>query len=281
MTSRSVPISTLEPVEQLLTIGVFARRSRLSPKALRLYDRLGLLMPAHVDEENGYRRYREGQLETARLIAMLRRLDMPLASVAEIVDGARGAAGGARRRVLGVGRAAARVAAGARRAPPDPAIRCRRELRHVRDPGTRRPRAARAHRAAARSRARAVRVAARRDRAARRDGAGGRGSRRPRVRRLPRRGQRGQRRPGRGLRAGRGGEAARRPGSSPRTARRTRGSRRRRSSTRRSCPRTTPSRSGSRARDGPSPARRARCTSRTGTRPGPTDEVCDIAFPVS
>ena len=86
MTSRSVPISTLEPVERLLTIGVFARRSRLSPKALRLYDRLGLLMPAHVDEENGYRRYRESQLETARLIAMLRRLDMPLASVAEIVE---------------------------------------------------------------------------------------------------------------------------------------------------------------------------------------------------
>jgi DNA-binding transcriptional MerR regulator len=73
-------------VEQLLTIGVFARRSRLSPKALRLYDRLGLLVPAHVEEENGYRRYRESQLETARLIALLRRLDMPLATVSEIVD---------------------------------------------------------------------------------------------------------------------------------------------------------------------------------------------------
>jgi DNA-binding transcriptional MerR regulator len=73
-------------VDQLLTIGVFARRSRLSPKALRLYDRLGLLAPAHVDEANGYRRYRESQLDTARLVAMLRRLDMPLATVAEIVD---------------------------------------------------------------------------------------------------------------------------------------------------------------------------------------------------
>ena len=86
MASQSVPISTLEPVEQLLTIGVFARRSRLSPKALRLYDRQGLLVPAHVDEENGYRRYRESQLETARLIALLRRLDMPLTAVAEIVE---------------------------------------------------------------------------------------------------------------------------------------------------------------------------------------------------
>jgi DNA-binding transcriptional MerR regulator len=69
----------------LLTIGVFARRSRLSMKALRLYDRLGLLKPADVDPESGYRRYRESQLVTARLVVMLRRLDMPLAQIAEIV----------------------------------------------------------------------------------------------------------------------------------------------------------------------------------------------------
>ena len=68
--------------EALLAIGVFARRARLSQKALRLYDRLGVLTPAYVDPESGYRRYREGQLATARLVAMLRRLDMPLAQVA-------------------------------------------------------------------------------------------------------------------------------------------------------------------------------------------------------
>lgn len=72
--------------KDLLTIGVFARRSRLSPKALRLYDSIGLLVPADVDPENGYRRYRESQLATARLIVMLRRLDMPLTQVAEIVS---------------------------------------------------------------------------------------------------------------------------------------------------------------------------------------------------
>ncbi len=76
---------TLEPVERLLTIGTFARRSRLSPKALRLYDRLGVLRPAHVDEDNGYRRYTEAQLETARLVVLLRRLDMPLSTVAEVL----------------------------------------------------------------------------------------------------------------------------------------------------------------------------------------------------
>lgn len=71
-----------------LSISVFARRSRLSRKALRLYDRLGLLTPAEVDRSNGYRFYRTGQLQTARLIALLRRVDMPLAQVAELVHAA-------------------------------------------------------------------------------------------------------------------------------------------------------------------------------------------------
>lgn len=60
----------------LLSIGVFTHRSRLSPKALRLYDRLGLLTPAQIDRENGYRGYHESQLATARLIARLRQLDI-------------------------------------------------------------------------------------------------------------------------------------------------------------------------------------------------------------
>ncbi|MGW0862288.1 MerR family transcriptional regulator [Streptomyces sp. NPDC002611] len=73
------------PDRELLTIGSFAARARLSAKALRLYDRLGLLAPAHVDEATGYRYYRAGQVEQARLVAMLRQLDMPLARIAEVV----------------------------------------------------------------------------------------------------------------------------------------------------------------------------------------------------
>jgi DNA-binding transcriptional MerR regulator len=72
--------------EDLLTIGAFAARARLSAKALRLYDRLGLLAPAYVDELTGYRYYRSDQVERARLVALLRQLDMPLARVAEIVE---------------------------------------------------------------------------------------------------------------------------------------------------------------------------------------------------
>ncbi|HTG47156.1 MAG TPA: helix-turn-helix domain-containing protein [Actinomycetota bacterium] len=69
----------------LMSIGEFARRSRLSPKALRLYDGLGLLPPARVDEDTGYRFYEPGQLEQARLIAALRQLQVPLAEIKAIL----------------------------------------------------------------------------------------------------------------------------------------------------------------------------------------------------
>jgi DNA-binding transcriptional MerR regulator len=66
-----------------MSIGEFARRSRLSAKALRIYDDLGLLPPARVDDWSGYRFYVSAQLETAQLIATLRRVGVPLATVKE------------------------------------------------------------------------------------------------------------------------------------------------------------------------------------------------------
>jgi DNA-binding transcriptional MerR regulator len=68
---------------QEMSIGEFARRSRLSAKALRLYDGLGLLSPARVDDLSGYRYYERVQLEEARLIATLRHVGVPLATVKE------------------------------------------------------------------------------------------------------------------------------------------------------------------------------------------------------
>src|SRR5580704_10255498 len=73
-----------EYVDQM-SIGEFARDSRLSPKALRLYDELGLLPPARVDEDSGYRFYEAGQLKQARLIAALRQLQVPLAEIKAIL----------------------------------------------------------------------------------------------------------------------------------------------------------------------------------------------------
>jgi DNA-binding transcriptional MerR regulator len=71
--------------DALLTSGEFGRRSRLSPKALRLYEQQGLLVPDEVDAASRYRRYRVGRLADARLIVWLRRLDMPLSDVARVL----------------------------------------------------------------------------------------------------------------------------------------------------------------------------------------------------
>src|SRR5580658_408259 len=68
-----------------MSIGEFARDSRLSAKALRLYDELGLLPPARVDEVSGYRFYEPGQLKQARLISALRQLQIPLPEIKAIL----------------------------------------------------------------------------------------------------------------------------------------------------------------------------------------------------
>jgi DNA-binding transcriptional MerR regulator len=68
-----------------VSIGEFARRSRLSVKALRLYDELGVLVPARVDEASGYRYYSDAQLEHARLVAMLRQLGLALAAIKNLL----------------------------------------------------------------------------------------------------------------------------------------------------------------------------------------------------
>lgn len=69
-----------------MPIGRFARRSGLSIGALRHYAETGLLAPARVDPDTGYRYYGNDQLATARRIAALRALDVPLAVIREVRD---------------------------------------------------------------------------------------------------------------------------------------------------------------------------------------------------
>ncbi|MEU3224654.1 MerR family transcriptional regulator [Streptomyces sp. NPDC006976] len=83
------------PGAALVTIGAFARLSRLSAKALRRYDELGLLPPALVDPVNGYRYYDPAQVRAARLVAWLRRIGMPLARIREVIALDSGAAAAA------------------------------------------------------------------------------------------------------------------------------------------------------------------------------------------
>jgi DNA-binding transcriptional MerR regulator len=68
-------------MENLVPIGQFAAASRLSLKALRLYDENGLLPPARVDPDSGYRYYRLQQLGQATTIRLLRRAGMPLGEI--------------------------------------------------------------------------------------------------------------------------------------------------------------------------------------------------------
>lgn len=72
-------------VDELLPIGRFARLAGLSVGALRHYDELDLLRPAEVDRSTGYRRYRRDQLATARTIARLRELELPLDEIRRIL----------------------------------------------------------------------------------------------------------------------------------------------------------------------------------------------------
>jgi DNA-binding transcriptional MerR regulator len=68
-----------------VSIGEFSRLSRLSAKALRLYDELGLLVPDHVDAASGYRWYADTQLDRARVVAVLRRIGVPLAQIKDLL----------------------------------------------------------------------------------------------------------------------------------------------------------------------------------------------------
>lgn len=65
----------------LMTIGDFSRAVRLSAKALRFYHRAGVLAPAVVDEQNGYRLYAPEQIADAQVVRTLRGLDVPIESI--------------------------------------------------------------------------------------------------------------------------------------------------------------------------------------------------------
>lgn len=54
----------------MLRIGEFSKLARISIKALRYYDKIGLLKPAMIDSATQYRYYTVEQLETIRLISM-------------------------------------------------------------------------------------------------------------------------------------------------------------------------------------------------------------------
>lgn len=71
----------------MLKIGEFSKLSMLTVKALRFYEKEGLLLPAYVDEWTGYRFYEASQLETAAVIKALRQLDLSVEEIRAHLEG--------------------------------------------------------------------------------------------------------------------------------------------------------------------------------------------------
>src|SRR5215813_13002189 len=71
---------------ELLPIGQFAKQAGLTIHQLRHYHAVGLLEPAFVDNESGYRYYSPAQGARAEAISLLRSLDMPITDIQRLLQ---------------------------------------------------------------------------------------------------------------------------------------------------------------------------------------------------
>jgi DNA-binding transcriptional MerR regulator len=72
-------------MRNLVPIGRFSRLCRLTIPALRHYDEIGLLQPASIDPDTGYRYYSLAQAWDAERIRVLRSVEMPLEEVRAVL----------------------------------------------------------------------------------------------------------------------------------------------------------------------------------------------------
>src|SRR5438132_750961 len=70
----------------MLRIGDFSRLGRVTVKALRFYDEIGLLKPVHVDEWSNYRYYSADQLGRLNRILALKDLGIPLEEIGRLLE---------------------------------------------------------------------------------------------------------------------------------------------------------------------------------------------------
>ena len=68
-------------------IGLFSKMSKTTVKALRYYDEVGLLRPANIDVENGYRYYTTDQLVQLHEIVSLRQMGFAISKILAIMSG--------------------------------------------------------------------------------------------------------------------------------------------------------------------------------------------------
>jgi DNA-binding transcriptional MerR regulator len=69
-----------------MTIGDFSQATRLSAKALRFHHREGLLAPAAIDPDNGYRLYTPDQIADAQVIRRLGDLEVAVGTLRRLLD---------------------------------------------------------------------------------------------------------------------------------------------------------------------------------------------------
>jgi DNA-binding transcriptional MerR regulator len=67
-------------------IGDFSRIARVSCRLLRYYDELGLLKPAQLERDSGYRYYSASQLPRLNRILVLKELGLSLEDIARVLD---------------------------------------------------------------------------------------------------------------------------------------------------------------------------------------------------
>ena len=70
----------------MIKIGDFSKFSRVSVRALRLYDQMGLLKPVHVDQFTGYRYYSAEQLSRLNRIAAFKGLGFSLEQIFQLLN---------------------------------------------------------------------------------------------------------------------------------------------------------------------------------------------------
>ena len=69
----------------MLQIGEFSRICQVSVKTLHHYDKIGLLVPAEVDQVTGYRYYQVEQIDTMNYIQRLKRYGFSLEEIQQII----------------------------------------------------------------------------------------------------------------------------------------------------------------------------------------------------
>lgn len=70
----------------MYSIGLFSKMNRITAKTLRHYDEIGLLKPAYVDEDNGYRYYCSDQFTRLSKIITLKQMGLSLKDILLVID---------------------------------------------------------------------------------------------------------------------------------------------------------------------------------------------------